>query len=87
MDLQRNALRPGTAEVRERDGALKEQRSFGAGSGHGQPLRRHHAQREPGVHDAFGQLAGDRDPAVDHVLEPDLFGVRHALVEAGERLA
>ena len=58
VDLQRHGLRPRAAEVLQRDGRVHEHGGARAGPRHRQLLRRHHAEREPGV-DEVGAERGD----------------------------
>ena len=59
MDLERDTLRPGAAELGGRDTAVKEQGSPGARTRLGQHLRRQHTEREPGIANAIGEF-GER---------------------------
>ena len=87
VDLQREALRPGVAELRGWESSGKEQGSFGARTSLGQHLRRHHPERESAVDELVRQALSGESTALEDRVEADLLRVADALVERSERLA
>ena len=87
VDLDRDAIRPGSEGplAANREAGVEEQGSTGSGPCLCELLRRQHAEREPGVYELGGQLVGDADAALPHVVESDLTDVGDTLVNALER--
>src|ERR671918_823548 len=87
VDLERDALRPRAAELRRRDATVEQQGSLRTGPCLGQHLRRHRAQREPGIDDLVRQAVRGHSTALDDRVEADLLRVLHAVGELREGLA
>src|ERR687891_631879 len=87
VDLERDALRPRAAELRQRDATVEQQGSLRTGPCLGQHLRRHRAQREPGIDDLVRQAVRGHSTALDDRVEADLLRVLHAVGELREGLA
>src|SRR5438105_6813674 len=69
VDLERDTLRPRTAELRRRDAAVKEQRSLRARTRLRQHWRRQHAEREAGIDDLVRQTVSRIPTALDDRVE------------------
>ena len=87
MDLERGTLAPGAAEFGERNRGVKQQRAAGARPRVGQHLRRHPAEREPGIDKLRRQALGRGAATLQDRVEADLSGVVNALVDRVEGLA
>jgi hypothetical protein len=84
VHLDRYAICPGGAELRDRDAGVDQQRPLRPLSCLRQALRRHHAEREAGVDQGGRQLLGRPDIALDQRSEPDPTGVAHPFLQGGE---
>jgi hypothetical protein len=87
VDLQRDAVRPRTAELSNRDSPGDEYRAACAGACLSKHLRRQHAQREPDLHRLGRQAVCRRTTAVNDRVEPDLLGVSDTGAEVWEHTA
>ncbi len=87
VDLDRDAVRPGSEGplAADREAGVEEQGSAGSGPCLCELLRRQHAEREPGVDELGRQFVGDADAALPHLVESDLTDVGETLVDALER--
>jgi hypothetical protein len=63
---------------------MEEQRSSGTGTGLGQHLRWHHAEREPGVRELVRKCLGSNATSFNDGVESDLLGVGDAYREVAE---
>src|SRR5579875_2904124 len=84
VDLDRDSFGPCTAEFRDWDTGMEQQRTLRAGSRLGQHLRRKDAEREPGADEFAGQPLGGSAPALDDRIEPGLVGIADALLKGPE---
>ena len=68
----------------DRDTGVEQQRAASPGPGLRELLSRHLPEREPGVDEVARQVIGAADVPLQDLIESDLSGVGHALVQRGE---
>lgn len=87
VDLDRDAIRPGSEGplATDRQARAEEQCSAGSRPRLCKLLRRQHSEREPSVDELGRQFVGAADAALAHFVEPDLTDVGKTLVDALKR--
>jgi hypothetical protein len=87
VDLERNTVRPGAVELGRREGCAEEQRALCARACLRERLRRHDAEREPGVDDPSRQAFGGGLAPLEDRAEAGLSRVTDAVFEVVEGVA
>ena len=87
VHLDRYAVGPGGAELRDRNGGVEQQCSLRSRPGLRQLLRGEYAEREPAVHEPVGEPLDRPYSALDHLAEADLPGMAHPFLHGVEGAA